>query len=164
MLGARNGLTSRIKRSSVDAAVGRQAVDVLARIRQLKAAGALRDTVVLHTGSNGYIEKNELQEMLDELAPAKRLVVVNVSVPRIWQDPNNELIAALTRETPNAVLADWHAVVSEEDDLMVKDGVHLTTKGVKSYAQTIKSAIKAIELAQESAVSPVNADDQSGDA
>lgn len=160
MLGARNGLKSRIKRSSVDAAVGRQAVDVLARIRQLKAAGALRDTVVLHTGSNGYVERDELKAMLDELSPAKRLVVVNVSVPRIWQDPNNELIADLVKKTPNAVLADWHAVASQESDLMVKDGVHLTSKGIQVYAQTIRSAIKAIKAAQESADSAANPDAQ----
>lgn len=159
MLGARRGLQSEIGRASVDASVGRQAVDVLDRIRTLKAAGALRDTVILHTGSNGYVERNELQAMLNELSPAKRLVVVNVSVPRIWQDANNELIADLVETTPNAVLADWHGVATADSDLMVKDGVHLTTRGVESYAQTIKSAMKAIKIAQDSAGSTANSDE-----
>ena len=149
MLGARNGIKDRVKKSTVDASVGRQAADVLSRIKALKAAGALRDTVVLHTGSNGYVERAQLKEMLKELEPAQRLVVLNVSVPRIWQDPNNALIAELVEQTPNAVLADWHSVVGDDRSLTVNDGVHLSTTGIQKYGETIKAAITAIESAQE---------------
>jgi peptidoglycan/LPS O-acetylase OafA/YrhL len=149
MLGARTTLTDSLSESVVDAGIGRQATDVLARIKQLSAAGALRDTVVLHTGSNGDVKREELQEMLTELAPAKRLVVVNVSVPRSWEAANNELIAELVQDTPNAVLADWNAVTEETPGLIVRDGVHLTTEGIAQYSKTIKEAIAAIETAQE---------------
>jgi peptidoglycan/LPS O-acetylase OafA/YrhL len=154
MLGARNGIKDRIKKSTVDASVGRQAGDVLARIKQLKAAGALRDTVVLHTGSNGYVERPALKEMLQELSTAKRLVVVNVSVPRIWQDPNNALISELVEQTPNAVLADWRAVAGDDRSLTVSDGVHLSTSGIQKYGETIKAAISSMEPAQSSPSQP----------
>ena len=78
----------------------------LTRVQELSDAGALRETVVLHTGSNGYVERSQLKQILQVLAPAQRIVVVNVDVPREWQDPNNELIAEIVAQTPNAVLAD----------------------------------------------------------
>ena len=155
MLGARTGLSDRIKSTSVDAAVGRQAADVLSRIRQLKAAGAFRETVVLHVGSNGYVTKEQMDSIMKEFSGVPRLVLVNVSVPRVWQDPNNALIEEAVRTHPNTILADWHTVGSEGSGLKVSDGVHLTTKGIKDYSKTIKDAIVSITEAQEALAPPV---------
>ncbi len=141
MLGAQSGLKETFGKVSIDAAVGRQAADMVTRVQELSNAGALRQTVILHTGSNGYIERSELKQILETLAPAQRIVVVNVDVPREWQDPNNELIAELVAQTPNAVLADWHARAQLEGDVHVKDGIHLTETGVNAYADTINQAI-----------------------
>lgn len=148
MLGAQGGLKDTFKKVSIDAAVGRQAADIEARAAELAAAGALRETVILHTGSNGYIERSQLKQTLQALAPAQRIVVVNVDVPREWQDPNNELIAELVAQTPNAVLADWHARAQLEGDVHVKDGIHLTEAGVAAYSDTINQALVQIQAAQ----------------
>jgi peptidoglycan/LPS O-acetylase OafA/YrhL len=153
MLGAQGGLRDALRKSAVDAAVGRQAADIVARLRQLRDGGALRETVVLHTGSNGYVEKPQLREMLNILTDAgvPRIVVVNVDVPREWQDPNNELIAELVQQTPNAVLADWHARADSMTGLHVKDGVHLTQRGVEEYTAVIEEAVDELALSQASA-------------
>ena len=75
-------------------------------------------------------------------------MVVNVDVPREWQDPNNALIAELVAQTPNAVLADWHARAQLEGDVHVKDGIHLTEAGVAAYSDTINQALVQIQTAQ----------------
>lgn len=151
MLGAQGGLRKTFKKASIDAAVGRQAADIVARLKQLRDAGALRETVILHTGSNGYVEKSQLREMLQILSDAERIIVVNVDVPREWQDPNNELLAEMVADKPNAVLADWHARADSVSGLHVKDGIHLTQQGVKEYANVIDEALAAITAAQEQA-------------
>lgn len=154
MLGAQTGLRETFKKVAIDAAVGRQAADIVTRTQQLADAGALRETVILHTGSNGYVERGQLKQILQTLAPAQRIVVVNVDVPREWQDPNNELIAELVAETPNAVLADWHARADLEGDVHVKDGIHLTESGVAAYSDTINQALLQLTTAQQAAAPP----------
>jgi peptidoglycan/LPS O-acetylase OafA/YrhL len=151
MLGAQGGLRNDFKKLSVDAAVGRQAADVVARLRQLRDAGALRETVVLHTGSNGYVERSQLREMLDILSDAQRIVVVNVDVPREWQDPNNELLAEMVAKTPNSVLADWHSRAQAIPGLHVQDGIHLTQRGVREYSDVIQQALDSLTAAQSQA-------------
>lgn len=151
MLGAQGGLRDGFKKISIDAAVGRQAADILTRVQELSDAGALRETVVLHTGSNGYVERSQLKQILQVLAPAQRIVVVNVDVPREWQDPNNELIAELVAQTPNAVLADWHTRAQTEGDVHVNDGIHLTEQGVAAYTDTIDQALTSLTNAQSTA-------------
>jgi hypothetical protein len=156
MLGAQGGLRSSFKKLSIDAGVGRQAVDMQARLRQLRDAGAFRETVVLHTGSNGYVTEPQLRSMLKVLSDVPRVVVVNVDVPREWKNPNNELIEELVAETPNTVLADWHARSEVESGLHVKDGVHLTQKGVREYSDVIKQATVALTEAQDQLAEPTD--------
>lgn len=148
MLGAEGGLRDTFKKVSVDAAVGRQAADIVTRAQQLVAGGALRETVILHTGTNGYVERGQLKQILQTLSPAKRIVVVNVDVPREWQDPNNELIAEMVAQTPNAVLADWHARAQLEGDVHVKDGIHLTEAGIAAYGEVITGALNEVLATQ----------------
>lgn len=151
MLGATGGLRDDFKKIAVDAAVGRQASDILDRVEDLRDAGALRETVVLHVGSNGYVERDQLKKILEVLSVASKIVVVNVDVPREWQDPNNALIGELVASTPNAVLADWHTTANTVGDVHVGDGVHLSESGIRAYAQTIQQALDALTAAQDAA-------------
>ncbi|MFN8126646.1 MAG: acyltransferase family protein [Candidatus Nanopelagicales bacterium] len=151
MLGAQGGLRDDFKKIAIDAAVGRQASDILTRVQELRDAGALRETVILHTGSNGYVERSQLKQILQVLSVAQRIVVVNVDVPREWQNPNNELIAEMVAQTPNAVLADWHSRAQAEGDVHVSDGIHLTEQGVAAYSETINQALTTLTDAQATA-------------
>ncbi|MCB1991988.1 MAG: hypothetical protein KDG49_11065, partial [Geminicoccaceae bacterium] len=99
-------------------------------------------------GSNGYVERSQLKQILETVSPAKRIVVVNVDVPREWQDPNNTLIAELVAQTPNAVLADWHARADQSGDVHVKDGIHLTESGIAAYSDVINEALNQILASQ----------------
>lgn len=140
MLGARSTLVDVIPGARVDAAVSRFPGAFVGRIKKLRAQDKLTDIVVLHAATNGVLPADMLREMLDLLSGYGRVVVVNASVPRSWEGPNNDAIAEVVPEYPNAVIADWNAASRGKPEYFVSDGVHLTKAGAKAYATLIKKA------------------------
>ncbi|MDO8309453.1 MAG: acyltransferase family protein [Actinomycetota bacterium] len=140
MLGARSTLVDVIPGARVDAAVSRFPGAFVGRIKKLRAQDKLADTVVLHAATNGVLPADMLREMLDLLSGYGRVVVVNASVPRSWEEPNNDAIADVVPEFPNAVIADWKEASRGHPEYFVSDGVHLTKAGAKAYATLIKKA------------------------
>ena len=140
MLGARDTLKAVIPGTKVDAAVSRFPGAFIGRLKKYVARDKLADTVVLHPGTNGVMPEDMLREMLDVVEDVPRVVVVNTNMPRSWRAPNNKVIDAVVPDYPNAVLADWYAASQDHPEYFVSDGIHLTAKGAKAYAQLIKKA------------------------
>jgi peptidoglycan/LPS O-acetylase OafA/YrhL len=140
LLGARVTLQRVIDGTKVDAAVGRQAGEVLSRIQDLNGKGLMAPIVMIHTGTNGIVTEDQLRDMLRTLKDAERVVVVNVDVPRRWMDPNNEVIDKVVPEFPNAVIADWRGASAGHGEYFVSDGVHLTGPGMRAYAKLVEQA------------------------
>jgi len=139
MLGASPELRAAFGRNMViDAAVSRQFsqgyADVLNDERIAHAS-----TVVVHLGTNGFVDFGNLKAMLDGLRGVPRVVLVNVRVPKIWQDSVNEALAYAAKHWPNVIVADWHSVANANQGLLV-DGVHPDPAGARLYAATIKRA------------------------
>ena len=142
MLGIADQLMAKIDRTKVDAEVSRQASGVLERVQKLSKKGLLAPTVVLHTGTNGIVTEEQLREMLDILSDRDRVVVVNTNVPRSWMEPNNELIATVVPDYPNAVIADWYAVSEDNPEYFVSDGTHPQwPSGIKAFVREIMRAV-----------------------
>jgi hypothetical protein len=125
---------------------------MVARVREWAAAGSLRSDVVLHMGSNGYLGQNSVQAVLETLTQAgvERIVVLTVSVPRRWQDPNNAVLADVVPRYPNAILVDWHAEVADNPNLVVDDGIHPSGPGVTKYTELVAQGFAAL-AAQDTA-------------
>ncbi|MFZ9988318.1 MAG: acyltransferase family protein [Candidatus Nanopelagicales bacterium] len=141
MLGVADQLMSKIDGSKVDAEVSRQASGVLERVQKLSKKGLLAPTVVIHTGTNGVVTEDQLREMLDLLSDRDRVIVVNTNVPRPWRKPNNELIAAVVPEYPNAVIADWYSASVDNPEYFVRDGTHPQwPDGIKAFVREIMRA------------------------
>ena len=138
MLGARVTLQRVIDGTQIDAEVSRQAWTVLSRIRDLSKKGLLTPTVLIHTGTNGTISEDDLRRMLEILSDRDLVVVMNTSVPRSWEEPNNEVIAAVVPDYPNAVIADWWGISQGHREYFVSDGVHLTGDGMHAYAGLVE--------------------------
>jgi lysophospholipase L1-like esterase len=138
MLGAAGKLERAIPTlTTIDAEVGFQASaanDVLAARRD---AGELGEVVVVHIGSNGVYTAEQFDETMRALEGVRRVVFVNVNVPRAWEQPNNEVISEGVRRYPNAVLADWYSASVDHPEYFVEDGVHLQIEGQRAYAQLI---------------------------
>jgi hypothetical protein len=142
MLGVASQLMAKIDASKVDAEVSRQASGVLERVKRLSRKDLLAPTVVIHTGTNGFVTEDQLREMLDILSDRERVVVVNTNVPRSWMEPNNELIARVVPDYPNAVIADWYAVSEDNPEYFVSDGIHPQwPSGIKAFVREVMRAV-----------------------
>ena len=141
MLGSRVQLQTAMPKATVDAAVGRQANELYARINQRRAAGKLASIVVIHTGTNGPAYESDLRKAIAGLQDRTRVILVTTHVPRSWMQQSNTSIHDVANEFPNVRVADWAAVSSGHPEFFVPDGVHLTIPGGRAYAAMIANAI-----------------------
>jgi len=143
MVGAASALEQALGPVRIDAAVSRQfghAIDIL---RAIKATGTLSDTVVIHMGTNGVITQGHMDAIMEILKDRKRVVFVNLKVPRRWEQIDNDVLAANVPKYPNAVLIDWHAVGSAHPEYFYEDGFHLRPDGARAYAELIRRQTSA---------------------
>jgi len=143
MLGASAALAQALPGIRVNAVVGRQPTALMGGLRQLRTTGQLAPVVVVHSGDNGVFAAQTFDTALNELTDRARVVVVNIRVPRRWQDPVNTLLAEAVHSHPNAVLADWHATSSNHPEYFVSDGVHLTVTGEDAFARLIARTVQS---------------------
>ena len=138
MLGAVRRLQKDIYGLTViDAEVGLQIYAATDTLRYRRAAGQLGHVVIVHLGNNGTFTKGQFDRIMRTLSGVDRVVFVNVSVPRAWEDPNNQVIAEGVERYPNAVLVDWHSASADRPELFYKDGYHLRPAGQRIYASMI---------------------------
>jgi peptidoglycan/LPS O-acetylase OafA/YrhL len=140
LLGAKEHLKDSIPGIQVDAAVGRQASHGLKAVREWQGKLNSSSTVLVHLGTNGYINEGQFHELLTELAVCKSVILVNVHADRRWTEPNNELIRRMTAEFPNTRLLDWSRVSAGRPEYFVKDGIHLTRRGILALTSQIQQA------------------------
>jgi peptidoglycan/LPS O-acetylase OafA/YrhL len=142
MLGAVDALQRKVPNLDViDARGSRQAPEAIRVLRQLRASGKLGDVVIVHIGNNGFFAAEQFDEMMRVLSGARKVLVVNVTVPdgKSWV-PNNEMLADGVRRYPNrAVLVDWYAASAGHPEYFW-DGIHLTPRGARAYADLIAAA------------------------
>jgi hypothetical protein len=129
------------RHARVDAAVGRQVADILARLDAYRRRHRLPPRVVVQIGENGPIYASDIRRLRTALAGAERVVLVNVRVPRSWEAQANATIAAAVRGWAQARLVDWHRA-GARPGLLYDDGVHPTPRGRKAYARLVARALR----------------------
>ena len=127
---------------SIDAEVGRQPVEISERIDLRRKERRLGNDIVIHMGTNGVIARSDLEPILQELSDRRRVVLVNVKVPRNWMDESNAMINELVPLYPNVRLADWATVADGKRGYFGPDGVHLTKTGGEAFAALIKATLE----------------------
>lgn len=143
VLGARESLKSVMGEISIDAAVSRQPDEIAERIRTRRDERRLGPDVVIHMGTNGIVQEEDLKPILEELRDRNRVVVVNVRVPRVWMKPTNEMIGSLVGQYPNVRLADWNAVSKGKKGYFAPDGVHLTKTGAEVFGNLVNETLRS---------------------
>ena len=140
VLGARSAITETIPGAKVDAKVSRMPGAFTGRVKKLNRRDKLANVVVLHPATNGVLTEEILRNTLDPLTDYQRVVLVNASVPRSWESPNNTIINDVASDYPNVVIADWNSRADGESRFFVSDGVHLTGEGARAFAELIKES------------------------
>ncbi len=143
MLSAANELAQAVGDVEVDAKVGRQVSAAISVLRAKRDAGQLGEAVVIDLGTNGTFSASQFDEIMQVLAGARRVVFVNLKVPRDWEGPNNAMLAERVKHYPNAVLVDWHTASINQPQLFWDDGIHLRPEGAQVYAQLIAACVRA---------------------
>lgn len=102
-----------------------------------------RGPVVVHLGSNGIVRAPDIDAIVTA-AGARRVVLVNVAVPRRWQQPNNAALRTAAQRYPNrVVLVDWASLVETDPSLLGPDQVHPTAQGRAALAAAVQAALTA---------------------
>jgi peptidoglycan/LPS O-acetylase OafA/YrhL len=143
MVGAATALEQALGPVRVDAAVNRQFGTAIDLLRSFKDTGQLSDTVVVHMGTNGVITQGHMDAIMDVLKDRKRVVFVNLKVPRRWEQPDNDVLASNVAKYPNAVLVDWHSIGGSHPEYFYEDGIHLRPDGARAYAELIRQQVDA---------------------
>ncbi|HEX9118253.1 MAG TPA: acyltransferase family protein [Anaerolineae bacterium] len=143
MIGAAPLLQQGIPNLDLDARIGRQASAALELLRARREADQLGPVVVMHVGNNGTFSPAQFDELMRLLASARRVVIVNLKVPRPWEEANNVVLSAGVKRYPNAVLVDWRAASVDHRDMFWDDGIHLRPEGARVYAALVVAAVKA---------------------
>ncbi|MBO3095994.1 acyltransferase family protein [Cellulomonas dongxiuzhuiae] len=140
MLGAAGELAAR--GVLVDAVVSRSFGEMVDLALGAGAAGSLGHTVVVHGGTNGPVAEEDLRRLLEGTA-GHRMFVVNVRVPRPWEQYDNELFARVVPEYPHARLLDWKSGGEANPAWFYDDGIHLRAGGGREgYAAWIAQEIQ----------------------
>jgi len=123
----------------VDAAIGRQPNDGLDVLQRYKDNGTLANVsaVVVHLGTNGKMSDELFHRLADIVdGVVARVVVLNVRVPKSWEEESNAAINGGVPQHGEMRLGDWYAA-SGQDGVLEHDGVHPTPRGAHVYAYVV---------------------------
>jgi len=138
MLDIQPELTADLPGVTVDGLVSRQFEAGIAVVQADRAAGTLGSVLVVELGTNGAITPSDVDAMMQAAQGVRRVVFVNVNVPRYWAAGDNAVLAAGVARYPGlAVLADWNALSSPHPEWFTADQVHLDPAGAAALAALI---------------------------
>jgi hypothetical protein len=119
----------------VDGMVSRQFETGIGVVQADRAAGTLGAVLVVELGANGTVTASDFDAMMQAAAGVKRVVFVNINVPRPWEAPDNAVLAAGVARYPGvAVLADWNTLSAPHPEWFTSDQVHLEPAGAQAMA------------------------------
>ncbi len=140
MLGAAQILTER--GITVDALKSRPFRQALEIANYVKSINRLGEFVIIHLGTNNYVDQKTLDEIMVPLKDVDLVLFITAHVPtRAWQDPNNELVRAMPNAYGNVKVLDWYQIAQRHPEYLYGDKVHLNNEGQKVYADLIMQAI-----------------------
>lgn len=125
----------------VYAAVSRQWYAGLDVVHALAASHQLLPTLIFALGTNGTVTAQEIDQLVATARGVRRIVLVTVRVPRVWESSDNAVIQAGPRRYPGLIsLADWYTASAGQTGWFAGDGVHLTPAGAQAFTTVLLSA------------------------
>ena len=138
MLDIQPELTADLPGVAVDGLVSRQFQAGIGVVQADRAAGTLGTVLVVELGTNGNIAPSDVDAMMQAAEGVRRIVFVNVNVPRYWTAGDNAVLAAgVARYPGQAVLADWYSLSAPHPEWFTADQVHLDPAGATALAGLI---------------------------
>ena len=145
MLGAVTALQQTFGDIQIDAAESRQVAVGIQRLQARRDEGALGDTVIVHLGNNGTFTDQQFDALMAILGDVPRVAFVNDKVPRVWEGPNDAVIAAGVQRYSNTILVDWREASGSQPSFFWNDGIHLRPAGAQAYADLLDQVLTSSE-------------------
>ncbi|NYF09665.1 peptidoglycan/LPS O-acetylase OafA/YrhL [Leifsonia sp. AK011] len=124
MLAAAPWLQEKLPGILIDAEVSRSMFVAPSLVQAAVDSGTMRPILVLGLATNGDVDREDLEEVLDILGPDRLLVVVNGQAPRDWIPIGNKVVEDFARAERDVELANWHAAIAPRIDELASDEVH----------------------------------------
>jgi peptidoglycan/LPS O-acetylase OafA/YrhL len=134
---------------TVDGKVSRQMRDAYDIVNQLKNANRLGDIVIIELGTNGPFPDKTLTSLIDLIGSERKILLVNVRVPRPWESIVNKTLVEVAKKYSNTTIVDWYVTSANHNEYFVSDGVHLKPAGSKAFAAMIESAVQKVASSEE---------------
>ncbi len=128
----------------IDAKVSRQFSAAKGIVQGLLDSDKLGPVVVIELGANGTISESHLRALVELIGSDRKIVFVNVQVPRSWCEGDNATLASVVPEYTNAIIADWYGASIHNSEYFYKDGVHPNNTGSPILAKLIADAVMKI--------------------
>ena len=127
-----------------NAEVGRRFSAGVRVVKRLAKHGKLPRNVVVHLGTNGPVDPDDC-EALSGHAAKRQVYLVNVRVPRDWEDDVNATLRACARDHARVHHLNWWKKSGRHlDEWIASDGYHLTAEGQGGYAAWIDDRVDAV--------------------
>ena len=124
MLAAAPWLQEKLPGIVIDAEVSRSMYVGPDLVQAAVDSGQMRPILVLGLATNGDVDREDLEEVLDIIGPERLLVVVNGQAPRDWIPIGNSVLADFARDEREVELANWHAAIADRINELASDEVH----------------------------------------
>lgn len=142
LIAAGPALVEALPRLDATAEVGWQYGDVARAVRRAAARDRLGQVVVIGTGTNGPVDRDDLDRLVGRTLADRRVVLVAPYVPgRGWQRSSLAAVRAVAADHDNATLADWRRAASRAQHVLTTDRVHPNAKGARLYARVLVRAL-----------------------
>lgn len=141
MLASSGALRESLPGIDIHAEESNQLADADDEIEALDARGQLRDVVVIGLGVNGVGDEQAARDAI-AAAHGRRVVFVDVHGPAGYVPYVNDALRAVA-DSEGAVIAEWDEAISQQPDLLARDGIHPGDEGARLYARVVIDALDA---------------------
>ena len=135
---------------TVSAAKNRQWYELRGIVRDLDKQNEIGEIVVIHLGNNGVIDESIVNESLELLRDARKVLLINVRVPRRWENKVNDLLSEAVDRFENTELLDWYSLSNNKPEYFSRDGVHTMPLGARYYVDAIITSLGGESVLNES--------------
>lgn len=150
MLSAYTNIQDIYPDATIDAAVSRQIYHALDILSWYQSQGNIHNTVVISLGTNGVLDENTVEQLLEMIGKDKSIFWVNVYAPGVeWEASNNKYLNELAKKHSNVTIIDWNSYISKHTDLLEADGIHPIEEGANAYAHLIQEKINEVMQKQK---------------
>lgn len=137
LLASATPLLELFPKGIINGKIGRQFYQVFDVLNEMKSQNQLFDTVVIMLGTNGTIEKKDLDRLIAELGNQRKIFFFTVHAQDVWIPPNNELLEETAKKHSNVYLIPLARLFTEHPDWLEPDGTHPNPNGAKEIASVL---------------------------